>query len=164
MAQPAFMQRCPASKGNSNSHGARPVHPIITMIKWTRTQTLHAPPARAADRPSPPSKIPDNPQRHPARPPEGRALRHPATRGGQAGGDAPASRSWRSWQAPRRERPSLPSSLSLLRLTTAVGETRKQSQGPVSVSGNGEAVFPAETRAGLGSRGYCRPPSLHPSR
>ena len=22
-------------KGNSNSHGARPVHPIITMIKWT---------------------------------------------------------------------------------------------------------------------------------
>ena len=24
-------------KGNSNSHGARPVHPIITMIKWIRT-------------------------------------------------------------------------------------------------------------------------------
>ena len=24
-------------KGNSNSHGARPVHPIITMVKWIRT-------------------------------------------------------------------------------------------------------------------------------
>jgi len=24
-------------KGNSNSHGARPVHLIITMIKWFRT-------------------------------------------------------------------------------------------------------------------------------
>ena len=24
-------------KGNSNSHGARPVHLIITMIKWIRT-------------------------------------------------------------------------------------------------------------------------------
>jgi len=24
-------------KGKSNSHGARPVHPIITMIKWIRT-------------------------------------------------------------------------------------------------------------------------------
>ena len=24
-------------KGDSNSHGARPVHPIITMIKWIRT-------------------------------------------------------------------------------------------------------------------------------
>ena len=47
-------------------------------------------------------------------------------------------------------------------MSTAVGETRKPSQGPVSVSGNGEAVFPAATRAGLGSRGYCRPPSLHP--
>ena len=42
----------------------------------------------------------------------------------------------------------------------AVGEARKQSQG--SVSRNGEAVFPAETRAGLGSRWYRRPPSLHP--
>jgi len=27
-------------KGNSSSHGARPVHPIITMIKWTRTSRL----------------------------------------------------------------------------------------------------------------------------
>jgi len=27
-------------KGNSNSHGARPVHSIITMIKWTRTSRL----------------------------------------------------------------------------------------------------------------------------
>jgi len=27
-------------KGNSNSHGARPVHPIITMIKWIRTSRL----------------------------------------------------------------------------------------------------------------------------
>ena len=27
-------------KGNSNSHGARPVHLIITMIKWTRTSRL----------------------------------------------------------------------------------------------------------------------------
>ena len=24
-------------KGNSNSHGARPVHLIITVIKWIRT-------------------------------------------------------------------------------------------------------------------------------
>jgi len=44
----------------------------------------------------------------------------------------------------------------------AVGKTRKPSQGPVSVSGNGEAVLPAATRAVLGSRGFCRPPSLHP--
>ena len=27
-------------KGNSNSHGARPVDLIITMIKWTRTSRL----------------------------------------------------------------------------------------------------------------------------
>jgi len=27
-------------KGNSNSHGARPVHLIITMIKWFRTSRL----------------------------------------------------------------------------------------------------------------------------
>ena len=27
-------------KGNSNSHGARPVHLIITMIKWIRTIRL----------------------------------------------------------------------------------------------------------------------------
>jgi len=27
-------------KGDSNSHGARPVHLIITMIKWTRTTRL----------------------------------------------------------------------------------------------------------------------------
>ena len=27
-------------KGNSNSHGARPVHLIISMIKWTRTSRL----------------------------------------------------------------------------------------------------------------------------
>ena len=27
-------------KGNSNSHGARPVHLIITMIKWSRTSRL----------------------------------------------------------------------------------------------------------------------------
>ena len=27
-------------KGNSNSHGARPVHPIITTIKWIRTSRL----------------------------------------------------------------------------------------------------------------------------
>ena len=26
--------------GNSNSHGARPVHLIITMIKWTQTSRL----------------------------------------------------------------------------------------------------------------------------
>jgi hypothetical protein len=26
--------------GNSNSHGARPVHPIITMIEWIRTSRL----------------------------------------------------------------------------------------------------------------------------
>ena len=27
-------------KGNSNSHGARPVHLIMTMIKWIRTSRL----------------------------------------------------------------------------------------------------------------------------
>ena len=27
-------------KGNSNSHGARPVHLIISMIKWVRTRRL----------------------------------------------------------------------------------------------------------------------------
>ena len=27
-------------KGNSNPHGARPVHPIVTMMKWIRTRTL----------------------------------------------------------------------------------------------------------------------------
>ena len=27
-------------KGNSSSHGARPVHLIITMIKWIRTRRL----------------------------------------------------------------------------------------------------------------------------
>jgi len=27
-------------KGNSNSHGSRPVHLIITMIKWIRTSRL----------------------------------------------------------------------------------------------------------------------------
>ena len=27
-------------KGNSNSHGARPVHYIISMIKWIRTSRL----------------------------------------------------------------------------------------------------------------------------
>ena len=26
--------------GNSNAHGARPVHQIILMIKWTRTRRL----------------------------------------------------------------------------------------------------------------------------
>ena len=29
-----------SGKGNSNSHGARPVHLIITMIKWIRTTRL----------------------------------------------------------------------------------------------------------------------------
>ena len=27
-------------KGNSNSHGARPVHQIISMIRWIRTRRL----------------------------------------------------------------------------------------------------------------------------
>jgi len=27
-------------KGNTNSHGARPVHLIITMIKWIQTSRL----------------------------------------------------------------------------------------------------------------------------
>ena len=27
-------------KGNSNAHGKRPAHPIITMIKWIRTSRL----------------------------------------------------------------------------------------------------------------------------
>jgi len=29
-----------SGKGNSNSHGARPVHLIIAMIKWIRTSRL----------------------------------------------------------------------------------------------------------------------------
>ena len=29
-----------SEKGNSNSHGARPVHLIITMIQWIRTSRL----------------------------------------------------------------------------------------------------------------------------
>ena len=29
-----------SGKGNSNSHGARPVHLIITMMKWMRTSRL----------------------------------------------------------------------------------------------------------------------------
>ena len=33
------MQGC-MEKGNSNSHGARPVHLIIVMIKWIRTSRL----------------------------------------------------------------------------------------------------------------------------
>ena len=33
-------ERRPGGKGDSNSHGARPVHLIITMIKWTRTSGL----------------------------------------------------------------------------------------------------------------------------
>jgi len=39
--------RCPRKvdvrlpgKGNSNSHGARPVHLIITMIKWVRKDAM----------------------------------------------------------------------------------------------------------------------------
>jgi len=31
---------CLPGKGNSNSHGARPVHLIITMIKWIRTSRV----------------------------------------------------------------------------------------------------------------------------
>ena len=27
-------------KGNANSHGARPVHPIISMVRWIRTSRL----------------------------------------------------------------------------------------------------------------------------
>ena len=34
------VRRQPAHKGNSNPHGARPVHLIITMIKWVRTRRL----------------------------------------------------------------------------------------------------------------------------
>ena len=30
----------PPGKGSSNSHGARPIHLIITMIKWIRTSRL----------------------------------------------------------------------------------------------------------------------------
>ena len=30
----------PPGKGNSNSYGARPVRPIITMLKWIRTSRL----------------------------------------------------------------------------------------------------------------------------
>ena len=66
------------------------------------------------------------------------------------------------WNWPRYEEDGFPGVSSTSESWTAVGETRQQSQGPVSVSGNGEAVFPAETRAGLSSGGYCRPPSLHP--
>ena len=33
-------RREPAIQGNSNSHGARPDHQIISMIKWIRTSKL----------------------------------------------------------------------------------------------------------------------------
>ena len=36
-------------KGNSNSHGARPVHLIITMIKWFRTSGLSIKNSLSAD-------------------------------------------------------------------------------------------------------------------
>jgi len=42
MVVPSFRKvdvRLPG-KGNSNSHGARPVHQIISMIKWIRTRRL----------------------------------------------------------------------------------------------------------------------------
>ena len=35
-------------KGNSNSHGARPVHLISTMIKWIRTSRLSIKKTRSA--------------------------------------------------------------------------------------------------------------------
>ena len=37
---PCFEKGVSGMKGNSNSHGARPVHLIITMIKWIRTRRL----------------------------------------------------------------------------------------------------------------------------
>jgi len=40
MAFPSTLELCRIPAGNSNSRGARPVHPIITMIKWTRTCRL----------------------------------------------------------------------------------------------------------------------------
>ena len=38
-------------KGKSNSHGARPVHPIITMIKWIRTSRLTIKNSLSGERP-----------------------------------------------------------------------------------------------------------------
>ena len=49
-------------KGNSNSHGARPVHLIITMIKWIRTgrlskkNSLSGGPSRGTNSRSPPPR------------------------------------------------------------------------------------------------------------
>jgi len=40
MEQPRKVDVRLPGKGNSNYHGARPVHPIITMIKWIRTIRL----------------------------------------------------------------------------------------------------------------------------
>ena len=42
-------------KGNSNSHGARPVHLIITMIKWIRTSRLSIKNSRSGHVLSPPA-------------------------------------------------------------------------------------------------------------
>ena len=44
-------------KGNSNSHGARPVHLIITMIKWIRTSRFSISGA-SAPRSTPPAIMP----------------------------------------------------------------------------------------------------------
>jgi len=48
-------------KGDSNSHGARPVHLIITMVKWIRTSRLSIkkslPPSSLAL--SPPQVVPE---------------------------------------------------------------------------------------------------------
>jgi len=40
-----------SGKGNSNSHGARPVHQIISMIKWVRTSRLSIKNSPSAPRP-----------------------------------------------------------------------------------------------------------------
>jgi len=42
MANPALLRQSKEvdERGHSNSHGARPVHLIITMIKWIRTNRL----------------------------------------------------------------------------------------------------------------------------
>jgi len=62
-------------KGNSNSHGARPVHLIISMIKWIRTSRLsikqylsRAPSTGARGQSSCRGTRPSTPAQRPARP------------------------------------------------------------------------------------------------
>ena len=50
--------------GNSNSHGARPVHLIITMIKWIQSSRLPIKNARSLAARSTPARLDDKSPRH----------------------------------------------------------------------------------------------------